>query len=62
MKIYQIVIQEGKMSSEQSHYILAEDFPDAFRQTGKMLTKTQEHCAYARIESISEQFELEVVK
>jgi hypothetical protein len=62
MRVYQIVIQDGKMSSEQSHYILAEDYLDAFRQAGKMLTRTQEHYAFARIESISEQFELEVVK
>lgn len=62
MRVYPIVIQEGKMSSEQSHYILAEDFLDAFRQAGRMLTKVQGHCEYARIETISEQFELEVVK
>ena len=61
MKIYEIVIQEGKLISEQSHYILAENFVDAFKAAGKMLTKAQAECEDACIESISEQFKLEVV-
>lgn len=65
MKIYEIVIKgDGNiMSSEQSHYIMAENFTDAYDQGTKRLAQVDE--AYrdeAYIESISEQFELEVIK
>lgn len=63
MKIYEIVIHEGKMSYEQSHHILAGNFDEAITQAHKMLARImKENCEDAYIESICEEFELEVVK
>ena len=51
------------MSSEQSHYIMAENFADAYEQGMKRLAQVDEAWRdEAYIESISEQFELEVIK
>jgi hypothetical protein len=65
MKIYEIVIKgDGNiMSSEQSHYIMAENFTEAYEQAIKRLAQVEEEFRdEAYIESISEQFELEVIK
>ena len=65
MKIYEIVIKgDGNiMSSEQSHYIMAENFDEAITQAHKRLAQVdKEFKDGAYIESISEQFELEVIK
>jgi hypothetical protein len=65
MKIYEIVIQgDGSlMSSEKSHYVMAENFDEAITQAHKRLAQVDEDFRdNAYIESISEQFELEVIK
>jgi membrane carboxypeptidase/penicillin-binding protein PbpC len=65
MKIYDIVIKgDGTfMSSVQNHYIMAENFADAYEQGLKRLAQVDEAWRdEAYIESISEQFELEVIK
>ena len=65
MKIYEIIIKgDGNiMSSEQTHYIMAENFADAYEQGMKRLAQVDELFRdEAYIESISEQFELEVIK
>ena len=64
MKIYKIVIRgDGTFGSEQNHYVMAEDFDEAYKLAQKRLvhvSKDWKDNAY--VESISEQFELEVVK
>ena len=62
MKIYEIVIQEGKMSYEQSHHVIATDFDDAYKQALKRLATARKNTEDARIQSITEEFELEVIK
>ena len=62
MKIYEIIIQESKFSSDQNHYIMANDFDDAVAQAHKRLVTSKKDDRDAYIESVSEQFELEVVK
>jgi hypothetical protein len=62
MKIYEIIIEEGQMSYDQSHYIMAESFEDAYKQALKILSRSQKTCDDAYISAISEQFKLEVVK
>lgn len=63
MKIYKIVLPEDNMF-EKTHYILAEDFDDAYKQALKMREKIRKEFKYeeANIKSISEEFEIEVVK
>jgi hypothetical protein len=65
MKIYEIVIKgDGNIfSSEQTHYIMAENFADAYEQGMKRLAQVDELFRdEAYIQSISEEHELEVVK
>ena len=64
MKIYEIIIRESQLlSSEESHYVMADNFDEAITQAHKRLAKSQkEQDKDAYIESIVEQFELEVIK
>lgn len=65
MKIYEIVIEcDGSLlSSEKNHYVMAEDFDEAYAIAQKRLAKVcPDFRKQAYIESISEKFELEVVK
>ena len=64
MKIYEIIIRkDGNLNSDQYHHIMAENFEDAYTQALKRLAQVDEEFREeAYIESISEQFEVEVVK
>ena len=57
MKIYKVVL-----GGSEPHYIIAENFDDAYRIAGKILAKAFKNWKDAEITSITEQFELEVVK
>ena len=64
MKIYEIeIVGYGAISSEQSHYVMADNFDEAITQAHKLLAQIQKKFTEdAYIKSISEEFKLEVVK
>jgi non-homologous end joining protein Ku len=62
MEVYEVVVQEGKMSSEQTHYFVAKDFDDAYQKALKYLVKAKKDYEDAWIESIAFQYEVEVIK
>jgi len=64
MKIYEItIVGYGEMSSDQDHYVLADNFDEAITQGHKLLARIQKKFTEdAYIKSIIEQFKLEVVK
>jgi len=62
VKVYRIVIAPRPVIGDGGHYVLAEDFDDAYAQAQKLLMRERKTASYASIASVCVEFELEVVK